>query len=596
MASVASNTTDTTSKPLMDQLTHAIIKETSKNLKYYIDVKRRENAFVLNPKSPFSDSTAVKAKLPNRSTKEHLSLYGSYYADKDTTNVLPSFQQKQTQFHPITTSPEKRMCREELNFHMRSYNFSPRESSKFSEIRAKPTMRLSSSCGIHRDCRPRTSLKLTRHEQDQLVDDAADILASLVKSRRSTNETNTLIQPTPALYISQPTTSSPRQTDDQSNIRSPMTYPATDLRIFSIKPKAKAKGEKRIIQDAPTKATSMASIPCEYKISVTTGNCNGASTNAPIRIRLHGTNGHTNFHELVQSETHRIPFLKNQSDVFTLQTFHVGELVGITVGHDRKDMQASWFLSKISISDPIRHKTSNILCNAWLSIKSIDQKTMRDFQVASVVSHQKTMISNDHREENESQSDYSTRTIEGTVRSNETNLSENILLTDYKPIQKNRKQQHVSIGPTTIAKRLSSMSTHTNNYSQLSPPPPPPLATIATIESHFNHDDLLLPPIVPRIHSAALSETSSDTEIESNMTNRTRSTSRTPSPTFHQTRLQPVSEYDTLQTKSTSSMFKRHSIDHDRPPARLEKRVSPLSVSVERPDKNNENNPFSFIE
>ncbi|CAF4785856.1 unnamed protein product, partial [Rotaria magnacalcarata] len=68
------------------------------------------------------------------------------------------------------------------------------------------------------------------------------------------------------------------------------------------------------------------------------------------------------------------------------------------------------------------------------------------------------------------------------------------------------------------------------------------------------------------------------------MTNRTRSTSRTPSPTFHQTRLQPVSEYDTLQTKSTSSMFKRHSIDHDRPPARLEKRVSPLSVSVERPD------------
>ncbi|CAF3803253.1 unnamed protein product [Rotaria magnacalcarata] len=527
MASVASNTTDTTSKPLMDQLTHAIIKETSKNLKYYIDVKRRENAFVLNPKSPFSDSTAVKAKLPNRSTKEHLSLYGSYYADKDTTNVLPSFQQKQTQFHPITTSPEKRMCREELNFHMRSYNFSPRESSKFSEIRAKPTMRLSSSCGIHRDCRPRTSLKLTRHEQDQLVDDAADILASLVKSRRSTNETNTLIQPTPALYISQPTTSSPRQTDDQSNIRSPMTYPATDLRIFSIKPKAKAKGEKRIIQDAPTKATSMARI---------------------------------------------------------------------TVGHDRKDMQASWFLSKISISDPIRHKTSNILCNAWLSIKSIDQKTMRDFQVASVVSHQKTMISNDHREENESQSDYSTRTIEGTVRSNETNLSENILLTDYKPIQKNRKQQHVSIGPTTIAKRLSSMSTHTNNYSQLSPPPPPPLATIATIESHFNHDDLLLPPIVPRIHSAALSETSSDTEIESNMTNRTRSTSRTPSPTFHQTRLQPVSEYDTLQTKSTSSMFKRHSIDHDRPPARLEKRVSPLSVSVERPDKNNENNPFSFIE
>jgi hypothetical protein len=78
---------------------------------------------------------------------------------------------------------------------------------------------------------------------------------------------------------------------------------------------------------------------CEYKISITTGNCNGASTNAPIRIKLYGTNGHTNFHELTHSEIHRIPFLKGQTDLFNLQTYHVGELVGITIGHDRKDMR-----------------------------------------------------------------------------------------------------------------------------------------------------------------------------------------------------------------------------------------------------------------
>lgn len=84
------------------------------------------------------------------------------------------------------------------------------------------------------------------------------------------------------------------------------------------------------------------------------------------------------------------------------------------------------------------------------------------------------------------------------------------------------------------------------------------------------------------------------------MTNQTRSRSRTPSPTFHQQRLQPVSEYDTLQTKSTSSMLKQQSLDHDRPPARLEKRNSSLSMSPEQPHKtngeNNENNPFLFIE
>ncbi len=50
---------------------------------------------------------------------------------------------------------------------------------------------------------------------------------------------------------------------------------------------------------------------------------------------------------------------------------------------------SSWFLNKVSIDDPIRNITYEIPCNAWLSIKSNDQKTMRDFQVTSMVSHKK---------------------------------------------------------------------------------------------------------------------------------------------------------------------------------------------------------------
>lgn len=76
---------------------------------------------------------------------------------------------------------------------------------------------------------------------------------------------------------------------------------------------------------------------CDYKVSITTGNCNGASTNAPIRIKFYGTNGCTAFCDLVDSETHRAPFLKDQTDVFVIQLDHVGELAGITIGHDRKD-------------------------------------------------------------------------------------------------------------------------------------------------------------------------------------------------------------------------------------------------------------------
>jgi hypothetical protein len=178
--------------------------------------------------------------------------------------------------------------------------------------------------------------------------------------------------------------------------------------------------------------------------------------------------------------------------------------------------------------------------------------------------YKKKLLFLEQREANESPSDHSTTITERTITSNLTNPSEQA--------KKQRKQQHVSIGPTTIVEK-----------------------PMATIETHFNPDEL---PTVPsrRIASPILSTTSSDTEIEGNIINQTPSTTPTPSPTFNQTRLQSVSEYDPLQTKLTSDLFKRHSIDLDRPPARLEKRNSPLSIS---PDRTNtikeEDNLFTFF-
>jgi hypothetical protein len=43
-------------------------------------------------------------------------------------------------------------------------------------------------------------------------------------------------------------------------------------------------------------------------------------------------------------------------------------------------------------------------------------------------------------------------------------------------------------------------------------------------------------------------------------------------------------------------MFNRYSVDYDRPPARLEKRNSPLSISPERTNENNADNAFSVFE
>ena len=78
-------------------------------------------------------------------------------------------------------------------------------------------------------------------------------------------------------------------------------------------------------------------ILCNYTISVYTGDRNGASTNAPVLITLFGDKGYTPPIELKQSTSNQFPFQRGQFDVFEIQTYHVGRLAGITIGHNKKE-------------------------------------------------------------------------------------------------------------------------------------------------------------------------------------------------------------------------------------------------------------------
>jgi hypothetical protein len=304
---------------------------------------------------------------------------------------------------------------------------------------------------------------------------------------------------------------------------------------------------------------------------------------------------------------------------------------------------SGWFLNKLSIDDPIREITYEIPCNAWLSTKSNDQKTMRDFQVASWISHKKHIDSDgmkivlvnrkkissefckvywkiilfsnenervltlktyisifyirfktnliiflEHQEENDSQVGSSSTTTEGTSNtSSTTNPSQDDQSTGHK---RTKNQQRVSIGPTTVAKKRTSLSAITNHLSQ------PPPAT--TVESHFNRNEFAPPPVpARRIRSPVIS--SSDDEIENNVMTHNRSITPTTSPTLDQSPLRFTSDHNTSQT--TNGLHDHHSIDDNRPPARLEKRSPPpISLSPERPIKTkqetNEDDEHSFFD
>jgi hypothetical protein len=179
----------------------------------------------------------------------------------------------------------------------------------------------------------------------------------------------------------------------------------------------------------------------------------------------------------------------------------------------------------------------------------------------------------------------SVHNLKKNTSSNTTNSSQNDELTGHKRTKKHQKQARVSIGPTTIANKPTTLAAITNHLSQ------PPPAT--TVESHFNPNEFASPPVpTRRIQSPIISSSSSsDTEIENNFVNHNHSP--TPSPTFDQSRIPFASDHNTSQTTDTTT-------NHNRPPARLEKRSSPISLSPERPIKNkeetNENDAFSFFD
>ena len=85
------------------------------------------------------------------------------------------------------------------------------------------------------------------------------------------------------------------------------------------------------------------------KVFVQTGRkVPGASTKAEVKLRLFGSKGKSESFVLSQSRTHKIPFQKGQEDVFHLEAFDVGPLDKIVIGHERREMEFSWFLEKVS--------------------------------------------------------------------------------------------------------------------------------------------------------------------------------------------------------------------------------------------------------
>lgn len=75
-----------------------------------------------------------------------------------------------------------------------------------------------------------------------------------------------------------------------------------------------------------------------YQIVVKTGDHSGSSTEAEIGIVLFGEKGKSKYFSLKRSTRHRIPFRKSNLDIFEIETFDVGQIKAIQIGHFESDI------------------------------------------------------------------------------------------------------------------------------------------------------------------------------------------------------------------------------------------------------------------
>lgn len=149
-----------------------------------------------------------------------------------------------------------------------------------------------------------------------------------------------------------------------------------------------------------------------YKVSVMTGDLNGAGTDANVFLTIYGDLGDTGERKLGKSETNNNKFERGcvrkkvsihqrckykhalvqpehfctffnhaQVDKFTIEAVDLGQVFKIKIRHDNSMMNADWYLDQVEVLDVDTEEVFLFLCERWLSRKREDRLIQRVFYV-----------------------------------------------------------------------------------------------------------------------------------------------------------------------------------------------------------------------
>ncbi|XP_006871926.1 PREDICTED: uncharacterized protein LOC102810528 [Chrysochloris asiatica] len=114
-----------------------------------------------------------------------------------------------------------------------------------------------------------------------------------------------------------------------------------------------------------------------YEVHMATGDLWNAGTKANVYISIYGENGDTGSRQLFRSKN-AFNFLRGQTDTFSLEAVHLGDLYKVVIGHDGLGPGNGWFLDDIVVKDPRKNHEYVFSCHRWLDQGEDDGKISRE--------------------------------------------------------------------------------------------------------------------------------------------------------------------------------------------------------------------------
>ncbi|XP_060929737.1 lipoxygenase homology domain-containing protein 1-like [Limanda limanda] len=141
-----------------------------------------------------------------------------------------------------------------------------------------------------------------------------------------------------------------------------------------------------------------------YHIAIKTGNVNGASSDSRVFVKLYGEKGDTNKMTLAVSDNDlRNYFETGRTDIFTIETFDIGQINRLLIGHTNEGLRAGWFLDSVQISVQVHGKQYMFPSDRWLCKDEADGKVEVEIypseilEIEQLINYEVTVVTGDVR-------------------------------------------------------------------------------------------------------------------------------------------------------------------------------------------------------